>query len=183
MTDLEKILSDRASAQEGYVHSQNLAKKYKKKMPNMAPRWDTDPTSIAFNDICTSITSSGISIYNCNMDELWSGLFDPSIYEAETLWKNVHDSGKIAGVIDAWVNGTALSPIFLVKHKVHERGLVADGKHRLTVSRAIGAIEVPFMVETIKAAWVSRAFPSAVCVHQTEPSPPPNAPDSPHCRK
>lgn len=175
-TDLEKILSDRTSAQERCVHTQHLVKKYKKQLPNMAPSWDTDLASISFNDICTSITSSGLSIYNCSMDELWAGLFDPSVYEAKTLWKNIHDPGKIAGVIDAWVNGTALSPIFLVKHEVHDQGLVADGKHRLTVSRAIGAIEVPFMVETAKAAWVSRALPSAICIHKTEPLPQPSVP-------
>ncbi|MDV6343024.1 hypothetical protein [Nitrosomonas sp. Is37] len=62
------------------------------------------------------------------------------------------------------MNNTALSPIFLVKHLNCDLGLVADGKHRLTVSRVIGAGEVPFMVEVTNDSWASRAFPSAIRV-------------------
>ena len=99
------------------------------------------------------------------MDELWTGLYKPDVYDADTLWADDHDSAKIARVIDAWSKGTALSPIFLIKNTNDDRGLVADGKHRLTVSRAIGALEVPFMVQTTKSAWVSLAFPFASRVH------------------
>lgn len=161
MTDVEKFLADRLAARERYLNTQSLIKKYKKQMPDVTPRWNITPGSISFNDISTDITSSGLSIYCCKFDELWAGLFMPSTYEADTLWRGVHDSGKIARVIDAWVNGISLSPIFLVKHEVHDKGLVADGNHRLTVSRAINKSEIPFMVETAKAGWVSRALPSA----------------------
>ena len=100
------------------------------------------------------------------MDELWAGLFKPSVYDADTLWSSDHDSAKIAKVIDAWFKGTALSPIFLVKHGIYDQGLVADGKHRLTVSRTIEALEVPFMAQTSTAEWIARAFPKAICIHQ-----------------
>lgn len=167
MMDIQKKLEDIARSRARYLQTRRLIRNYKKQLPNMAPSWDTDAASISFNDICTSITSSGLSIYRCKMDELWMGLFKPSVYEADTLWKKTHNSGKIARVIDAWANGTALSPIYLVKHEDHDKGLVADGKHRLTVSRAISALEVPFMVETSKVAWVSKAFPSAIFMYQT----------------
>lgn len=149
-----------------------LASRYKKEMPEIVAKWDTSPASASFNDINEGIAASGLSIYVCTMEEFWAGLYEPSIYEANTLWKKVHDSAKIARVIDAWFKGESLSPIFLVKHLDLDQGLVADGKHRLTVSRAIHVSNVPFMVEATNAAWVSRAFPSALCIHQAQPSVP-----------
>lgn len=170
--DIERFLAERERAREECVRLDELVSRYKKEMPDLVPKWDTSPASISFNDINADITASGPNIYICKMEELWAGLYEPSIYEANTLWKKVHDSAKIATVIDAWSKGEPLSPIFLVKHLSLDQGLVADGKHRLTVSRAIHASEVPFMVEATNAAWVSRAFPSALCIHQAQPSVP-----------
>ncbi len=166
MTNIENFLAEQARAREKFAKSQELIQKYKNQMPDLTHSWDISPNSISFNDVCRCIRLSGLNIYCCPMDELWAGLFKPSVYEAETLWENDHDPGKIAGVIDAWANGVSLSPIFLVKHPDYEQGLVADGKHRLTVSRATSAKVIPFMVETNKAAWVFHAFPLATCIHQ-----------------
>jgi len=130
-------------------------------MPDIGAHWDKTEVSIQFNDIRKDIVSAGLHIYSCSLEEMWSGLYKPSVYEANTLWSRSHDSGKIAKVIDAWVQERALSPIFLVKHLKLDLGLVADGKHRLTVSHAIEASEVPFMVESTNESWVCRAFPSA----------------------
>ncbi|WP_028600848.1 hypothetical protein [Ottowia thiooxydans] len=166
MTDLESFLAERERTRKEFARSERLVKEYKKNMPDIAPIWDTTPESISFTDICTSITSSGVRIYSCKIDELWAGLNDPAIFEAGTLWGKLHDPRKIAGVIEAWSKGKALSPIFLLKHEVLEKWLVADGRHRLTVSRASRASEVMFMVESANATWVSRTFPSAVCITQ-----------------
>jgi hypothetical protein len=57
-----------------------------------------------------------------------------------------------------------LSPLFLVKHGTKDLGLVSDGKHRLTVSRAIGALQVPFMVGSADKGWVEKAFPGAILI-------------------
>ena len=166
MISIESVMAEREKALEEFAASEKLIRKYKNKMPAIVPKWDASPASISFNDIHQEILSSGLSIYNCQMGELWAGLHDPELFESNTLWSNIHDQTKIAHVIDDWVQDTALSPIFLVKHGSLDKGLVSDGNHRLTVARAIGASEVPFMVETAKAAWVSRAFPTAVCIHQ-----------------
>ena len=163
--EIEKFLAEREREQEEYARLDELVTRYKKDMPDIVPKWDTSPASISFNDINEDIRTSGLRIYMCEMKELWNGLYQPSIYEACTLWKTVHDSTKIAKVIDTWSKGEPLSPIFLVKHQMLGQGLVADGKHRLTVSRAIHASEVPFMVEATNAAWVSRAFPSAIYIN------------------
>ncbi|EHL24808.1 hypothetical protein KYG_00802 [Acidovorax sp. NO-1] len=167
MISIESVMAEREKALEEFAASEKLIRKYRNKMPAIVPKWDASPASISFNDIHQEIVSSGLSIYNCQMGELWAGLDRPEFYESNTLWSNnIHVRSKIAGVIDAWAQGTALSPIFLVKHGSLDKGLVSDGNHRLTVARAIGASEVPFMVETAKEAWVSRAFPTAVCIHQ-----------------
>ena len=169
---IEGFLAERERAREECARLDELVSIYKKEMPDIVPKWDTSPASISFNDISEDIKASGLSIYVCKMEELWGGLYEPSIYEANTIWKKVHDSAKIARVIDAWSKSEPLSPLFLVKHLNFDQGLVADGKHRLTVSRAIHASEVPFMVEATKAAWIFRAFPTALCIHQAQPSAP-----------
>lgn len=163
--EIKKFLAERERAQEECARLDKLVSRYKKDMQDIVPKWDTSPASIPFNDINEVIRASGLHIYMCEMKELWNGLYKPSVYEASTLWKTVHDSKKIAKIIDAWSKFEPLSPIFLVKHQTLDQGLVADGKHRLTVSRAIHASGVPFMVEATNAAWVSRAFPSAIYIN------------------
>ena len=167
MISIESVLAELEEDQKRSAESEKLIRKYRKKMPDIAPQWDATPASTPFNDIPEEIVSSGLSIYNCQMGELWAGLHERELFESNTLWSNnIHVRSKIAQVIDYWVQDTALSPIYLMKHGVLDQGLVVDGNHRLTVARAIGASEVPLMVETAKAAWVSRAFPTAVCIHQ-----------------
>lgn len=172
MVDIEKILAEREEAWSSDLQSMKLVRRYKKKMPQITPKWDTTPESIDFNDINDRILASGLSIYSCTMDALWAGLYDPSIFEPQTMWTERHEPTKIARVINAWENNMQLSPIFLVKHGALDQGLIGDGNHRLTVARYVGANEVPFMVETIKADWVSIAFPSATCIHSAVTRPP-----------
>lgn len=160
--NIETFLAEREQKRRECDHLRKLVAKYKKEMPHIVAMWDTSPASIKFNDINESITSYGLCIYSCKLEDLWAGLYKPSVYEASTLWTLAHDSTKIAKVINAWVNETPLSPIFLVRHLNMDQGLVADGKHRLTVSRAIGATEVPFMTEAKDDLWVMIAFPSAI---------------------
>lgn len=158
--EIEKFLSERRRQLEELDRIDRLILQYKKKTPDIESHWDVTPQSIAFNDINDKIASAGICIYECDSDALWSGLYEPGIYEAHTLWKEVHDKRKIAKVIEAWSLKTALSPVFLVKHGALDLGLVADGKHRLTVARAIGATQIPFMAAK-GSAWVDHAIPSA----------------------
>lgn len=72
-----------------------------------------------------------------------------------------HDNAKIANIIQAWENNENLSPIFLIKHGRENLGLVADGKHRLTLCAVIAAQEVYFMVSYNDVIWVEQASPCA----------------------
>jgi hypothetical protein len=138
-----------------------LVKKYKMHTPCVIPVWDRSEQSINHNEICEPIIDSGLVLYTAPFDAVWAGIYDPSVYESDTLWSDIHDSKKIARVIEHWSNGQALSPIFLVKHGSKNLGLVADGKHRLMVARYMGCDEIPFMVERANSEWVSIAIPSA----------------------
>jgi hypothetical protein len=162
MSDVEEFMADRKRMAEEMARVDALVSRFKKNMPAIEARWDTTERSIQFNDINEEIVSAGLNIYTCSGKALWAGIFEPAIYDANTLWSRKHDASKIAKVIDAWEAEMPLSPIFLVKHGALDLGLVADGKHRLTVSRAIGAKETPFMVEKTAEAWVGTAIPSAI---------------------
>jgi len=168
MESVKEILAEQERTRQECAQLDMLVSKYKKKMPeDIGAHWDTSQASIAFNDIDEGCRSSGLNIYSCQMEEFWAGLYDPSVYEAKTLWnRRKHNCHKIAKVIDAWSQRKALSSIYLVKHGTLNKGLVADGNHRLTVSRAICAESVPFMVEATNATWVSHAFPSAICIYK-----------------
>lgn len=138
-----------------------LVKQYKKQTPIVTPKWDTSTTSTKQNDICETIIASGLILYVAPFEDVWSGIFDPAVYDKDTLWKKSHDNRKIARVINHWQNNRALSPIFLVKHGSKSLGLVADGKHRLTVARYMCSESMPFMVPVCSCQWVSVAIPTA----------------------
>lgn len=138
-----------------------LVIKYRKKMPEISAQWDISANSVDHNDIHSDLLKEEISIFACSMADLWQGIFDPAIYDANTLWSKTHDSGKIAKVIEAWESDQSLSPILLSKHLAKDLAVVSDGKHRLTVSRAIRAVDMPFMVLGDSPTWVSKAFPGA----------------------
>jgi len=159
--DVTAFMEDRRRMSEERLRVEALIKKYRKTMPQITAQWDTSATAVNYNDIDLESLKDGVSIYLCSMTDLWQGIYDPAIYDSNTLWSRVHDRSKIAKVIEAWESGQALSSIFLVKHGSKDLALVADGKHRLTVSRAIQAIEMPFMVLGDGPAWVSKAFPGA----------------------
>jgi hypothetical protein len=164
MSDIEKFLAERKRVAEEVARVGQLVSRYKSNMPVIRAQWETTERSIQFNEIDEKIVSEGLSIYACSCEALWSGIYEPEIYDTNTLWSECHDARKIAKVIEAWAANVALSPIFLVKHGTLDLGLVADGKHRLTVSRAIRAIEVPFMVAKTAEAWVRTAIPTAMRV-------------------
>lgn len=141
----------------------SLVKQYRAQMPSITAQWDTTEEAVQHNDIDSEFVAAGIAVYECSMSDLWQGIYEPSIYDSNTLWSRNHDSRKIAKVIEAWEAGIALSPIFLVKHRTKDFGLVADGKHRLTVSRAIQTSNMmPFMVMAENSGWVVTTFPAAV---------------------
>ncbi len=160
VVDIEKFLADRERNRKESERVAQLIQRYKQQMPAIETHWDTTAQSARFNDIDNAILSKGVTIYECDSEALWSGVFKPEVYEGSTLWDSSHADHKIALIIEAWEQENALSPIFLVKHGAHNVGLVADGKHRLTVSRAIQAKRIPFMVEK-NSAWVGHAIPSA----------------------
>lgn len=146
---------------EEFKKIDDLVKYYKEDTPRVIPIWDVTAESIHFNDINQEIIDSGVDIYTASYDDVWYGIFEPEIYDKDTLWKNIHDCGKIARVIQAWANNRALSPLFFVKHGSKDLALVADGKHRLTVARYMGCKNIPFMVQANKSCWVKSAIPSA----------------------
>lgn len=159
--DFEKFVNERNKVREELERMDELVKAYKRVTPKVAPIWDTASSSIQFNDISHEILEIGMDIYTAPYDDVWKGIYDPGIYEKDTLWENIHDSGKIARVIDAWRNNKALSPLFFVKHVCKDMALVADGKHRLTVARYMGCKNIPFMVQSNESSWVKNAIPSA----------------------
>lgn len=144
-----------------------LVKQFKQHTPHVQPIWDLTINSVAQNDICSEIVKSGLIILSAPFDDVWAGIYEPSIYDSDTLWHQCHDRNKIAMVIDHWARGDALSPIFLVKHGREDLGLVADGKHRLTVARYMGCNSLPFIVSIPNSQWVMQAIPSAVELART----------------
>lgn len=143
----------------------SIIAKYKKSFPSISASWDVSDDCLNFTDIDRQILSSGVSVLTCSLGNLFAGIYKPNVYKANTLWnRDIHDINKIARVIAEWENGTALSPVFLVKHGELDMGLVADGKHRLTVSDRISVQEIPFMVQTANCAWVMKAIPTATLI-------------------
>lgn len=139
-----------------------MFEKYKKSTPVVIPRWTTNP-DITFIDIDTQILKKGFIIYEAPFDDVWQGIHDPSIYDANTIWSVVkHDKHKIAGVIEHWENNKPLNPPYFVKHGTKDLALVADGKHRLTVAKYMGCERFPFIVGVDAVEWVKKAIPSAV---------------------
>lgn len=159
--DVAAFMEERRRDHEERLRVEALVEKYRKNIPPITAQWDTSASAVDHNDIHADCLKEGVSVYSCSMDELWQGIFDPAIYDANTLWSDDHEPRKIAKVIEAWASGQALSPILLAKHLSKDLAVVPDGKHRLTVSRAIQAVEMPFMVLGDGPAWVSKAFPSA----------------------
>lgn len=100
-------------------------------------------------------------IYFAPFQDVWDGLFDPWVYEKATLWdRKRHDPDKITRVIESWIKGDNLSPIFLVKHGSKSLALLGDGNHRLTVARAINYQgNMPFMVQSGKSEWCMMPYP------------------------
>lgn len=159
--DVAAFMEERLRDHEERLRVEALVGKYQQNMPQITAQWDRSASAVEHNDINSECLMDGVSLYSCSMADLWQGIYEPAIYDANTLWSDDHEPRKIAKVIEAWESGQALSSIFLVKHGSKDLALVADGKHRLTVSRAIQAIEMPFMVLGDGPAWVSKAFPGA----------------------
>ena len=142
-------------------HLATLAARYRADLPKIQAQWDLTPGAERHNDIDKTVLAHGMSIYRCCMDDLWRGIYHPNCYDANTIWKPLHAEHKIIRIIEAWETGVTLSPLFLVKHAKLDLALVSDGKHRLTVCRAISALEVPFMVDSTDKKWVEKAIPGA----------------------
>ncbi len=160
--DVESFMAQMTLAAEERNRLADLIQCFKQAMPAISAHWDTSEGSFQHNDIAEEVVGSGLAIYMCGMEDLWEGIYEPAVYDAGTLWSDDHDSHKIAKVINAWLKGQKLSPLFLVKYGGDlDLGLVSDGKHRLTVARAIRADVVPFMVGLNEVEWVSKAIPAA----------------------
>jgi hypothetical protein len=154
------FLEKRELIMKEWARLKDLICKYKAQMPEIEAVWDQTVGSIKFNDI---EASEPVHVYCVAMAELWSGIYKPDVYDAETLWSDNHDSRKIVKVIESWENKIPLSPIYLVRHGTKSLALVADGKHRLTVARSIHADDMCFMVLARESGWVVEAFPNAKC--------------------
>ena len=163
---MDKFLEEREEMLVKYKHIDYLLKKHKNNFPNdISPIWDLSPYSINHNNFKQSLIDSGLSIYVAKFSDFWSGLVNPNAYSKDTLWdNNSHNDWKIAQVIEHWENKEKLSPIYLVKHGSKNLAVVADGKHRLTVSHYCldGSNEsFPFLVETDNCEWLHQAIPTA----------------------
>lgn len=153
------FLEHRALLAEECGRLRGLVERYKSNIPKIAPVWDITDDAVQFNDICGE--GSAFNLYEDSMANLWNGIFQPQVYEANTIWSDDHDSKKIAQVLDCWENQMPLSPIFLVRHGTKDLALVADGKHRLTVSRVLKSTIMYFIVKDDQSSWVASAFPHA----------------------
>ena len=161
--DLEKFLREREEILKENRRIDELVEHYKRDMPDITPIWDLSEFAISFNDIDKAITDSGVCMYEAPFHDVWNGIYEPDIYSGKTLWNpDLHDNDKIAKVIEAWEKEIPLSPIFLIKHGTLGCGLVADGKHRLTVSHYLEySQKLPFFVQISSSSWVKNAIPSA----------------------
>lgn len=159
--DVAAFMEERRRDNEERLRVEALVEKYQQNMPQITAQWDRSASAVDHNDIHADYLKDGVSIYACSMSDLWQGIFEPAIYDANTLWSDDHEPRKIAKVIEAWESGQVLSPILLAKHLSKNLAVVPDGKHRLTVSRAIEAVDMLFMVLGDDPAWVSKAFPGA----------------------
>lgn len=169
MIDPASFIQEMSRAENERKRLEALATRYRAGLPTITAHWDLRPESVQHNDINKKILAGGMLIYRCSMDDLWNGLFDPHVYEANTIWDASHAEHKIVRVIEAWEEGASLSPLFLARHGELDLGLVADGKHRLTVCRAIHALEVPFMVASAEAIWVEKTIPRAERIDHRAP--------------
>lgn len=160
--DIEAFLAEREARRQRRLDAQELIERLQAHTPHVQPLWDKSPGSVRFNDVNDDLLAEGMVLYVAGMTDVWNGLFKPSIYDANTLWGDLHCSRKIALVINSWETGQPLSPIVLVKHGTENLGLVADGKHRLTVARYMACNELPFMVPKSQSSWVQDAVPNAV---------------------
>lgn len=171
--ELEQFLAARAATLEEFKRTDELVKRYMKDTPIVTPLWDASKQSIDCNDINSESKKIGLVIYEAPFEEVWSGIYDPSIYDGNTLWNQSHQRSKIARVIENWENNKPLSPIFLCKHGTQPLALVADGKHRLTVARCMGCTNIPFMVLLPNCEWIHQAIPSSrIILNTLEPTAP-----------
>jgi hypothetical protein len=156
------FIKNRSRQAEETFRINGLVRRYKDDMPAITAHWDVSEDSVRFNEIPEGVEDDRITVFECGMEGFWAGLFDPSVYEADTLWTTGHWDNKIAKVIEAWEKRQKLSPVFLIRYGDEgDLAFVSDGKHRLTVARAIRAASVPFMVGMNDVAWAEETFPSA----------------------
>jgi hypothetical protein len=160
--DMDEFLEAREAQRQRCVQEQELIKHLRTNTPLVRPLWDKSEAAVIFNDIGDEILKSGLLLYSASLVDVWQGLYRPDIYDGNTLWDDLHSQRKIALVINSWLNKKPLTPPFFVKHLKEPLGLVADGKHRLTVARYMVADELPFWVKKDEANWVTTSIPNAV---------------------
>lgn len=144
------------------VSSSDLIQRYKMRMPSIIAKWDLSQDSIQHNEMPEGVEAEEMVIFDCDMEGFLRGLLFPSDFEPCTLWTSLHWEDNIAKVIHDWERQRKLSPVVIIKTEDNDdRAFVSDGKHRLTVARAIGATTIPFMVGERYTSWAEKTFPSA----------------------
>lgn len=160
--DVVAFLEIQEMKRRRFLEEQELLDQLQTNTPMVRPIWDKSPASVQFNHINPDILKDGLLLYSASLEDVWKRLYKPNIYDADTLWTDIHCKRKIALVISAWESKKPLSPPFFVKHGSESLGLVADGKHRLTVARYMSAQELPFLIPKSESEWVRLAIPNAV---------------------
>ncbi len=82
MTDCALFLEEMKREMNQHKHIDELVSRYRVDMPIISAVWDLTKDAASFNNISEEILADGVSVYSCEMDSLWRGLFDPSIYDA-----------------------------------------------------------------------------------------------------
>ena len=169
LTNLETILSEQEARRQIYFREQELIKGFRSNTPLVCPLWDKSKAAVEINDISDEIKTAGLLLYSAPFVDVWQGLYEPFVYDGDTLWNSSHDNRKVARVIEAWQNKRPLSPPFFVKHPIKPMGLIADGKHRLTVAKYMAELEpvyftaaLPFWVKNDEVEWVTKSIPKAI---------------------
>lgn len=144
--EVRQFNEDRRGELERRAAVAAVVKRLKAHTPRVSPTWDMSSRAPDHNDVDENLLAHGLALYTAPLDDIWAGLYDPSVYEADTLWADIHDDNKIGGVILAWEQGRPLSPPMFVRYDHLPEAYVADGKHRLTVARYMEAQTVPFLV-------------------------------------
>jgi hypothetical protein len=163
--EIEKFLKDRENTQLENLRVKKLINRYKSSGIIVTPCWNRCLEAQSFNDTCTELTSNGVLLYEDSTDDIFKKIDLANIFEANTLWcDRTHCLRKISKIIEFWENEEDLAPPFFIRKEGGsniDSILLQDGKHRVTVARAMNAKTIPFFIKKEDKTWIETILPNA----------------------